>query len=129
MVKFILIMASFAIFMLSFSLALGKIAESAANKSLVFAEDINNAVDCAVRAVPIEECSPRLMDETFQPNNGNYTRITQNVTMTYYYTELEDLGELMQQFNTTEGQTKTEIENNFLNNTSDNNSNIIVTFN
>jgi hypothetical protein len=80
MVKYILIMASFAIFMLSFTIALGKIAESAANKALVFSEDMNNAVDCAVRAIPIEQCSPNLIGYNFTPNYGEFERITQNVT-------------------------------------------------
>lgn len=81
MAKIFFIMATFTIFMLSFTIALGKIAESSANKALEFSEDMNNAIDCAIRAVPIEECSPNLMDYDFKPNVEEYQRLTQNITM------------------------------------------------
>ncbi|MEM4260455.1 MAG: hypothetical protein QXG00_04420 [Candidatus Woesearchaeota archaeon] len=81
MSRILLIMTTFSIFMLSFAVAMGKIAESSANKVLVFSEDMNNAIDCAIRAIPIEKCSPNLMNYTFNPDINEFKRITQNLTM------------------------------------------------
>ncbi|RMF05779.1 hypothetical protein D6764_03915 [Candidatus Woesearchaeota archaeon] len=47
------------------------IAESASAKTVAFASDMEAAVDCAMRAIPLQECSPGIFSHDFKPEiNG-----------------------------------------------------------
>ena len=52
---------------LTFAVQLSDIAESTADKAIVFADDMNAAFDCASAGVSIYECSPELKDTSFKP--------------------------------------------------------------
>ena len=49
-----------------------EIAQDTSDKALAFSDDMNNAMDCATRGVPIEECSPDLMKKDFGPEKEAY---------------------------------------------------------
>ncbi|MBW2982692.1 hypothetical protein KY327_00135 [Candidatus Woesearchaeota archaeon] len=48
------------------------IAQDASDKALAFSDDMNHAMDCATRGVPIKECSPELMSHDFSPEKEAY---------------------------------------------------------
>jgi hypothetical protein len=51
---------------LTLGMQLSDIADSSAQKTVDFAEDMNNAFDCAARGVSIYECSPDLKTTSFK---------------------------------------------------------------
>jgi hypothetical protein len=53
------------VMMLGFMASLVEIAESTEDKAIAFADDMNNAMDCATRGIPIEVCSPNIMNHDF----------------------------------------------------------------
>jgi len=66
MVNEILILTTATLIIIGFGLELASIAEDVSDKAIGFSEEMNNAMDCAVTARPIEECSPNLMGQTQQ---------------------------------------------------------------
>jgi len=42
------------------------IATETSDKTIIFADDMRNAIDCATRGISIYECSPNLGQEQFQ---------------------------------------------------------------
>lgn len=52
---------------LAFVVQLSDIAISTSDKVLNYADDMDNAVDCAFRGIPILECSPDLNSVDFEP--------------------------------------------------------------
>ena len=62
----ILLLVPFALLLLTFAIELESIAHDTAEKALNYAEDMNYAMDCAVRGIPIKECSPELMNIDFR---------------------------------------------------------------
>ena len=53
--------------LLGFVPELVAIASSSQDKAIDFADDMNAAIDCATRGIPLEICSPGLMSHDFQP--------------------------------------------------------------
>jgi hypothetical protein len=47
------------------------IADKTSDKTITFAEDMENAIDCATRGISIYECSPNLGQENFQEELKN----------------------------------------------------------
>ncbi|RJQ18092.1 hypothetical protein C4573_00010 [Candidatus Woesearchaeota archaeon] len=58
--KTIIIMFTVFMIITATALELAAIAEKASAKAISFSDDMNNAIDCAIRAEPIEHCSPNL---------------------------------------------------------------------
>ena len=48
------------------------IAQDASDKAVAFSDDMNQAMDCATRGIPIEECSPDLMSHDFTEEKEAY---------------------------------------------------------
>ena len=49
-----------------------EIGTSTSEKTLNYANEMDSAVDCAFRGIPIEECSPTLTDTNFEPEIKEY---------------------------------------------------------
>lgn len=64
--KALILVPIVATLMLGFVLQLVDIAESSSEKTLDFADDMNLAMDCAVRGIPIQECAPDLTNHEFK---------------------------------------------------------------
>lgn len=41
------------------------IAQDSAQKAIEFSDDMNSAMDCATKGIPLKECSPNLMSHDF----------------------------------------------------------------
>ncbi|MFW5991059.1 MAG: hypothetical protein ACOCQX_02410 [Candidatus Nanoarchaeia archaeon] len=65
MIKEIFMYPALAILFLGFASQLMEIAESTSEKSVDFAYDMQNAVDCATKGVDMNECSPGLYEYEF----------------------------------------------------------------
>jgi hypothetical protein len=52
---------------LAFVLQLSDIAISTSDKTLNYADQMDSAVDCAFRGIPIQKCSPDLTNVDFEP--------------------------------------------------------------
>lgn len=63
------------IVVLTASSQLYDIAEQSSNKAVVFAEDIEGAMDCAVQGIELSKCSPNLMNTSFREDMENYSRV------------------------------------------------------
>jgi len=63
--KELLIAPVVILMILSFTPRLLNIAESSQEKAVNFADDMNAAIDCATRGIPLEVCSPDLMEHNF----------------------------------------------------------------
>jgi hypothetical protein len=57
----------FMLIIIGFATQLEGIANDTAGKAIEFSTDMSNAMDCATRAIPIEQCSPNLFDHDFTP--------------------------------------------------------------
>jgi len=55
------------------------IAQSSQEKAVVFADDMNNAIDCATRGIPIEVCSPQLMSHNFDTEINQTIEINREI--------------------------------------------------
>ncbi len=62
----VLIVAVATLIVMGFALELATIAEDVSGKAIGFSEDMSNAMDCAIEARPIEQCSPALMGQAQQ---------------------------------------------------------------
>lgn len=51
---------------LGFALELNEIAKDTSAQTLVFADDMRNALPCATKGIPITECSPNLANPAFE---------------------------------------------------------------
>lgn len=52
---------------LAFLVQLGDIAISTSDKALNYADQMDSAVDCAFRGIPVQKCSPDLTSVDFEP--------------------------------------------------------------
>ncbi len=77
--KEILIYPVVAIMILGFVPQLLTVAESSQAKAISFADDMNNAIDCATRGIALEICSPDLMNHDFTPELNQTVRISQDM--------------------------------------------------
>ena len=75
--KELIVMPIIAITILGFVPHLVEIAEASQEKAVNFADDMNNAIDCAALALPLEQCSPGLFKHNF----------TQEIDETLYINE------------------------------------------
>jgi hypothetical protein len=65
--KELIIYPAFAILFLGFAMQMVDIAESSSQKTIDFADDMNNAIDCATKGIDLSVCSPDLMNHDFSP--------------------------------------------------------------
>lgn len=65
MVKEIIYASVFAVLLTSLFANLYSVARETSDKTVVFADDMKNAVDCATRGISIYYCSPNLDSEQF----------------------------------------------------------------
>jgi hypothetical protein len=65
--KYLLIAPVVGMMMLGFLPELLSIAEDTQDKTIAFADDMNSAIDCATRALPLELCSPGLSTYDWTP--------------------------------------------------------------
>lgn len=63
--KALLILPIFLTTIIGIATQLENIAQDTGAKAIAFSDDMNNAMDCAARGIPIRECSPRLMEYDF----------------------------------------------------------------
>jgi len=78
-VSYIVVAPVVGLLLLGFANDLFQIAEDTQDKVTVFADDMNNAVDCATRGIPIEVCSPRLMEQDFTGDINRTIELNQEI--------------------------------------------------
>ncbi len=66
MMKELLLAPLFFTVFLGFALELNEIAKDTSAQTLVFADDMRNALPCATKGIPITECSPNLANPDFE---------------------------------------------------------------
>lgn len=62
----------FMTLILGFALQMENIAQESADKAIAFSDDMNNAMDCATRGIPISVCSPNLVEYDFSEDTKEY---------------------------------------------------------
>ncbi len=77
--KELLIVPVFMLIILGFATQLTEIAESSSEKALDFAQDMNNAMDCAKTGRLISECSPTLFETDFDSEMNKTVDILRNI--------------------------------------------------
>ena len=65
--RFLIILPVAITIVLAFVVQLSDIAISTSDKALNYANEMDSAVDCAFRGIPVEECSPNLNSQNFEP--------------------------------------------------------------
>ena len=78
----------FGIMMLVFASQLADVAQSTADKTLSYATDMEQAVDCAFHGLPLEECSPDIYKYDFK-EDINHTMEVTNEYLSEYMKYLE----------------------------------------
>jgi hypothetical protein len=66
-----------AIVIASLMLSLVEISEEIADKTEGFAMEINSAMDCAVRGIPVHVCAPELAGADFKGDLADYNQLLQ----------------------------------------------------
>lgn len=72
MIREFIIAPVIAMFMIGFFLQIVSIADSTSAKVVTFAEDMDNAVDCALSGISIYNCSPNLPSYDFKEDIISY---------------------------------------------------------
>jgi len=75
----LIIMPVVGLMILGFVPDLIKVAESSSEKAIDFADDMNSAIDCATRGIPIEICSPDLMSHNFDQEINQTVQINSEI--------------------------------------------------
>jgi len=88
----IIILPVVGIMILGFLPQLLTIAESSQEKTIVFADDMNNAIDCATRGIALEICSPNLMAHDFNPEIEQTLELGAEITDTINH-QLENISQ------------------------------------
>lgn len=65
-IKEIIAFPAVMILLVTFATQMADIAESTSEKAVYFAEDMENAIDCAAVGIDMKECSPRLFNHNFK---------------------------------------------------------------
>jgi hypothetical protein len=60
---------------LSFVTQLADVASSTSEKTLNYASEMDSAVDCAFRGIPVSVCSPELTSYDFEPDAVEYMEL------------------------------------------------------
>jgi hypothetical protein len=89
------------IVVVGFATQLGDLAESSSQKALHFADDMNKAMECATKGLPITLCSPNVTSYDFSPETEEFTNILEEMEEELSPL-LTDLQEEIAQMNATE---------------------------
>ena len=94
----VVIIVSFAT---GFFLELAEIAESVSDKALAFADSINMAMECAFNGVDLEECSPQLLNHSFDDEINRTQLVLKDMInqSQQNQTSLEEIEQLLQDAN------------------------------
>lgn len=65
-IKEIIAYPAVIILLVTFATQMADIAESTSEKAVFFAEDMENAIECATYGIDLKECSPRLFNHEFK---------------------------------------------------------------
>jgi hypothetical protein len=68
------------------------IAQSTADKAIDFSDDMNNAMECATKGVPLRVCSPQLLEYQFDEEQEQFQEALNTIGA-----EAQELLELAQQ--------------------------------
>jgi hypothetical protein len=79
--KELLMIPIIATIILGFVAQLEPIAQESSDKAVEYAQDMNNAMECAAKGIPISKCSPNLMDTSFKEELDNTQKILTNMTL------------------------------------------------
>lgn len=74
--------ATFMMLIVGIATQLEDIAHDSADKAVAFADDMNSAMGCATRGVPITTCSPTLMSHDFSDEQQAYMDTLENISQT-----------------------------------------------
>ncbi len=79
---------------MGFMTQLSDIAMSTSEKALNFADDMDNAMGCASRGIPVEECSPNLNKNDFTPEKNEFIDLNKKMIEMYGIDLEEELKKL-----------------------------------
>jgi len=77
--KALIILPFVGLLLFPFVTELLTVAHSSQEKAVNFADDMNAAIDCATRGIPIAECSPDLMSYDFTPEMDETIEISNDI--------------------------------------------------
>jgi hypothetical protein len=100
MIKELVFVPAVAILVLGFMTQLSDIATSTSDKALNYADQMDSAVDCAFRAMPIEDCSPDLTKTTFEPETREVISLNKRM-IEEFSVDIEETFDNMTETNTT----------------------------
>ena len=80
--KSLIILPFIMVIVLGFAMELSSIAEDASAKTLKFADDMNRAIPCAAKGIPVEVCSPDLVATDFSPELERYLETLEKINKT-----------------------------------------------
>ncbi len=61
----LIVIPVFIVLILGVATQMEDIAKETSDKAIAFSDDMNDAMDCAVRGVPVSQCSPQLFEYEF----------------------------------------------------------------
>ncbi|HDP73992.1 MAG TPA: hypothetical protein ENN46_03510 [Candidatus Woesearchaeota archaeon] len=71
----VIVAGGIAVVIASLMLSLAEITDEIAGKTESFASDINSAMDCAVRGIPVAVCAPKLANTDFKSDLSEYSQL------------------------------------------------------
>lgn len=72
-----------AVMILGFMTQLSDIAMSTSDKTLNYADQMDSAVDCAFRGIPVEVCSPGLSNTNFEADTKEVIQLNKRMIEAY----------------------------------------------
>lgn len=112
--KELLVLPVFGMIFLGIGLQLVDIAESTGAKAVDYAEDMNMAMDCAVRGVELEKCSPDLLEHDFEPEINRTLDASKDIiekTQVFYSDDIKQItrdgDKMIIELDTGDGKTET----------------------
>jgi len=90
--KWLITLPIFFVLIFGFALELIDIAETTSSKVIYFADEMNNAMECATKGIHISECSPELLQIDFSPEiNRTMSTLNQFKKDAGKYVDIEEL--------------------------------------
>ncbi|MEM4268431.1 MAG: hypothetical protein QXK37_06410 [Candidatus Woesearchaeota archaeon] len=78
--KYLIITPAVAVLVLSFASQMAAIAENSTQKVASYADDMNNALDCAFKGVDLRVCSPELYNYNFDEDINSTVQTVEKFT-------------------------------------------------
>ena len=69
----------FMALIVGFATQLEDVAQDTSAKALAFSDDMNKAMDCATRGIPISACSPNLTQHDFSPEQEEFLAVLEEM--------------------------------------------------